>query len=267
MEDISISYDIIYSLVVHESVECVIDLIHNIYLSNLSQKIFIIIHCNELMFNNLIPHQTLMNNFVLNPIYYNKKLFTHDLTKAHFQNFSFLDSNKYKFKYFCLIASNCLFIKPFNLFDIEKNIRPLSNYTQSFSNGLIGWDHHKKIIQNLKFIRFCRNRNIKLVNEQHEGAIYHKDVFMKIMNITKNNKLFKKINGKIPTEEVILPILENFVSNGINPRICKVYWGRKNYTPTQDDIMKNENYMVKRIDRRINDNLRIFIRNKLDYLK
>ncbi len=258
-------YDIIYSLVVHESPDCVIDLINNIYLCNSSQSVFIVIHCNELMFKSLIPYQNTMKNFILNSTYFNKKLFSKDLTKAHFQNFNFINSsNLIEFKYFCLIASNCLFIKSFKLSDIENNIRPLSNYTQTFSNNLIGWDHHKKTINNINFIKFLKNRNIKLVYNQHEGAIYHKDVFMKIINITKNHKLFKKIKNKIPVEEVLIPILENYVSNGINPRICKVYWERKNYTPNKDDILKNENYMVKRIDRKINDKLRVFIRDKIN---
>ena len=46
-------YDIIYSVVVHESPECFFDMLANMYLANMNQKIFVVVNCNKYMYREL----------------------------------------------------------------------------------------------------------------------------------------------------------------------------------------------------------------------
>jgi len=258
--------DILYSLIVHESPECVLDMISNIYLANKKQKVYVIIHCNREMYI-LLTHMTknnpsLLEHFRINPQFFDKKLYQKDLMNAHYQNFQYMKKSGYIFDYFCLLASNCLFVKPFDMNEIRENILDENEYTQSSENGLRNWDFERKTFMNKNLIEFFLHHKMKIIHEAHEGAIYKRNVFDKIIHYTRRFELMKKIRTRIPVEELLLPVLENYICNGLNPRICKVYWDRKNFTPTIEDINMKENYMVKRIDRKLNDRLRVYIRNE-----
>lgn len=261
----SFEVKILYSLIVHESPECFLDMIKNIYMANQKQKVYVVVHCNREMYI-LLTHMvkrnpTLTEHFMINPIFFDKKLYQKDLMNAHYQNYQFMKKRGFIFNYFCLLASNCMFVKSFDIHEIEDKILDENEYTQNVENGLKNWDFERKTLMNKGFIQFCLHHRMKLIHEPHEGAIYKSKIFEKIIHYTRRFELMKKIRTRVPVEELLLPILENYICNGLNPRICKVYWERKNFTPTIEDIDLKENYMIKRIDRKINDRLRVYIRN------
>jgi hypothetical protein len=257
-------YKIIYSVVVHESPECFFDMLANVYLANMNQSIFLVVNCNHYMYRELNKLIQLniddKDRFIINPNHYDKKLFTKDLLRAHMQNFDYIKEKGYEFDYYCLLASNCLFIKQFNIKEIEDLIYKPTIYTQQFENHLNGWDFEGKVFRNKAFIQFCRKNSLKILFNHHEGAIYRYEVFEQIIQYIRRNQLLKKIQTRVPVEELLFPMIENLICNAMNPRICKIYWKRKNYTPLIEDIEREENYMVKRVDRKIDDRLRLYIR-------
>ena len=73
-------YDILYSITAHESCESLTNLIENTIKFNPKNKILICLHLNTYMHDNFICN---WENVIINKIYYDKKIYTHHILKAH----------------------------------------------------------------------------------------------------------------------------------------------------------------------------------------
>ena len=202
------NFDIIYSLLIHEEIDCVLDLILNIDFFNKDNKIAIIFHCNETMFKKF-SEINCFDWIFINPSWTNKIKNSPDLLNGHLQNFNFLNSLNINFNSFCLLASNCMFINNFNFYKFNEL---KSNY-----NIL---DTHYFLEVNPKINDIFIKNNIKIIKKQHEGAIYTFDEFTLIYNKIKELNFYDAFDTFFVAEEIILPSIEFFLFGYIKPRIC-----------------------------------------------
>ena len=136
--------DIIYSILCHESPECIDNLIDNIYKFNKNYQIKIVLHLNKKLFNNYSNEKVIINS-----IFYDKNINHSSIIKAHLENFNLI-KNKELFKFFIPLASNCMFIKNLNL-DFKINFK-LNNYTCK--------DNHLKNYHPSWGINILKNENL-----------------------------------------------------------------------------------------------------------
>ena len=75
------TYDIVYSILVHESSYSLVELIKNIEMCNVNNNYLIILHLNVEMYNIIQNNISSYKNVIINNKYYNKKLFTMSLLR------------------------------------------------------------------------------------------------------------------------------------------------------------------------------------------
>jgi len=240
-------YDIIYSLTVHEAIDCLFELILNILFFNKSIKCGIILHCNEFMYNELKKHKLPQCVFV-NPHYYPKQRHTYSILKAHLDNFNYLSA---QFEYFCLLASNCMFLKEVTM-DYIKNI---NNSTTS-----IFCDTKQQMIDNNPLLKqFMINNEIANNANWHEGALFSRDNFKQIYDYINDNNIEKLIVTNITAEEIILASIEIKLFNYCHPRIC--YVGTCSlYSNKKHRLIPKNMVIYKKVHRQLNHRSRTSFR-------
>jgi hypothetical protein len=259
-------YDIIYSVVAHESVETLHDLILNMIRCNKKIKFKIILHLNDFMFEKFKTQNIYEENLIINPIHYNKNTFTHLLLKGHLDNFQHFRKNNIQFRNMMFIASNCMF---FREFDHCPDARKLLKHPLSFRGVRINyggdnlWTDFKK---NKKMFNFFVTRGVRIIKCQFEGKLLDFKVLENIYNYIYNYRIFSLIEKETCFEEFILPSLEKYFTGECSEPYCKVYWELQNFSPTIDDINKltedpKNFYIVKRVKRDNNCPVRRYIRN------
>lgn len=262
------TYDIIYSLTSHESIECVNDLVDNIQKTNRNINYLII---NNTTIKNI--HSLTKEHII--QISNKRKTFGGDIFNAHVCNYNFITSRgNLKFKLFIPITSNCYFIREITKSDIEEIMNKIENSNcddvgyKGYHKNFTHWFYPQVNLSN-DFIRLCENNNIEPTNFQHEGLILLPKQIEMIADF--GNKHFTILTEcTFPVEEIIFSsILKSYFGKYPFISICKIFWDKVNYNPSFIDIMKllksrNDIYIVKRINRNIKDNLRTRIRYMLE---
>jgi hypothetical protein len=125
------NYDIIYSYTCHEEPEGLLDTLDNLFYFNKSNKIFVILHCNDFMYENLPPlleKNKNKDNIKINNIHYNKELYNYSIFQSHIDNFEYCFKNNITSKYFIILASNCIFKKEITINDIDELYKILPTF-------------------------------------------------------------------------------------------------------------------------------------------
>ena len=241
--------DVVYSITCHEDPASLLDLIKNIKYFNKDLKICIIVHANHYMFKQLqgkIEH--------LNPIHYDKTVFTIDLFKAHIENYDYCIKNEIDMKYFIPLASNCYFHKFVKLEYLDELINQSPPPTPIKEK--INW-HWSFILLNKKI-----NMNIEeLYSSAHEGVILSKKTGLNISEHCKKYDIFNNVEKNTTFEEYLYASLYSKFTGKTIQTLCKVFWDEPNYTPTLTQIINCEAPCVKRVSRNYNDPVRIYFRN------
>jgi hypothetical protein len=253
--------DIVYSLTVHESPECVLDLIKNIIFFNKDLKICIVIHTNNVMYEELKDLK--LTNIFINPSHFDKKLANVTIFKAHIENFLFSKQLDIYFKYFIPIASNCYFHKELKLEYIEtllKKFEPAIKGTD-YNNG---WDWWPSIFKNKKIIEILNQEKcVDLFISEHEGQVHTYDSISYISDTIIKYNIFENV-------EMPDTVFEEFMFSTLYARftgkkvvnICKMFWDLPLFRPNVQHIEDSDKPMVKRVLRNFYDDVRIHFRNK-----
>lgn len=249
-------FDIVYSVLVHEKLDCVLDFIYNICYFNKSNKILIVIHPNEEIFFQ-IKNIQLPNFIIINPKPYNKNKYTYSLLKGYIDNFNLI--SHINFNVYCIIASNCMFVKNVDMKIINEIANDIDNYNQHFTLEYLKINH-KDFLKNDELIEFFKKLNIDIKIEFHEGAVYTKKLFQNIIDFIESNNLIPMIKFDFVAEEILLATIENYLTNKIRVRTCKFVNER---LPRKKDIdliigLKNK-FLVKKIPRIINHRARLLV--------
>jgi hypothetical protein len=233
-------YDIVYSVLVHEELDCILDLILNIDFFNQNNKIAIIFHCNQNIYNQLININKYKWIFI-NPNWTDKIKNSSDLLNGHLENFNYLNISNIKFNYFCLIASNCMFIKNFNFLNIN-------NLKYDQKPNILDSQYFLEVNPKIKDIFF--KNNIKIIKRQHEGAIYKYDEFSLIFNKINELNFFSNFDTFFVAEEIILPSIEFHLLGYLVPRIC-IMAGLLSANKINKHKNINNIYVYKKVYRKI----------------
>ena len=102
-------FDVVYNLFYHQDTDYVNNHIRNIYKFNKNNNYLIIAHLNNHVYKN---HKNLLRlNLIINPVYYDKKIFTWQLTAARLENYQYLKHLGIKYNHMMLTVGTAYFIK------------------------------------------------------------------------------------------------------------------------------------------------------------
>jgi hypothetical protein len=289
-EQLSNQYVIVYSVLVHEQEEVVLDLVKNIFYFNKSIPCCIVLHCSVDLYSKIADKFKGIKHLYINPKPVNKKWSTYSLFEAHLDNYSYMSHvDKVSFKYFILLASNCLFHKDFTIDILKKeNDAIYDDYRMSESllytsikNIQFSPVKVKVLLENNNFCNVFKYNGIKIVVSQVEGAIIDKETMEYIYQFVKYYKLKDNITtDTYAFEELIFPTLYMAKNKKMMPHMCKVYWRQdtqtllnyiykyfsiessENHVPTLDELNTANESCVKNIPRNMDNNLRVYIRTK-----
>ena len=244
-----------FSILVHESNECVLDLIKNIKKYN-SSSCIIILHVNP-TFNFDYALVKDIPNLYINPNRYKYNRFDTQIGIIN-SNYQYLVDNSIEFDYLIIIPSNAMCIKS-----------GLEDYVKNFDAGFYHRLHdgtYGTIFENPQTIPIFSkypniNRNMKYI-ANIEGGFFKKEIFEKIFDMTRHT-YDPNIILPCHQEEFLYPILLEYLCNKdtISEAVC--YLNLKYASVTIDEIkltLKNDKlFFVKRVPRIIHDPIRKYI--------
>jgi hypothetical protein len=255
--------DVVYSIPVHEDPDSYYDMIQNIFYFNKTLNILIIVHCNEFMYEILSKKK--IHAVILNPIRYNKIYLTYDILQSHIDNYMYFFDNNIKLRYFVIYASNAMFYKNVTLEFIEKEIICMEEYIPQnyyIDYRLNAEENSKPFKENKKIIDiFIKNGINEIYDSQLDGAIIESYIFKECIDFLSNNNIRLFIEREWAFEEYLIPTLYvNIKKQLLKTSICKIFWELKCYTPTIEDIKNTYQPAVKRVERKYNNPIRVWLR-------
>ena len=255
---------IFYSILCHEKIDCIFDMIKNIKKYNKDYKVSIILNINHYL-SKLIKEKNinLPENVIINTDISEKIHSTHTILKGHLSNFNFIKD--LDFDYFCLLASNCMFIRNINYNYIDTFYKKKYDVIKKADGFKLqtGW-HWDSIYRNEKIINIFKERDMALYDSQHEGRVYVKYMFNELNNEITKLKIFDLIQVDTLFEEFLLSTFERYLFGTEVPIVCKIFWSNHNYIASIEDIEKIRKddsiiSVVKRVSREIDDPIRKYI--------
>ena len=249
--------DVIYSITCHESPDSFIDTLKNIFYYN-RLNIAIVVHANHYMFIALQNH--CMKNVYLHDKPYNKRIETHDICKAHIENFRYCRDNNIIAKYIIPLASNCYFHSFVTLDTIES----LLSKREKIENPPVVFhtDWHWPVFYQNRYINSCLAKEgyLSLYGYQHEGIILEYSSINKIVDLVDKYSIWDHVEREAIFEEYFIQTIYTYESKHSLATLCKVFWNNVNYTPSIDQIKTCELPCVKRVHRSYNDHVRVWQR-------
>lgn len=258
-----------FSLLVHEEPDVILDQIVN--LNYFNKDCAIVLHLNpkfdikkydytEEEFTAKIQS---FGNVFINP--HQVVVGKDDIIQAHISNFECIKN--IEFQYFYFIASNELFIKP-GVFDF------ISQFEYGCEDLLKeNWHYFDLMKRDPDLKKIISKNNISHYSySQIEGSFYKKEIFLQMNDIIVNNYNYKEQVGKYPRDEIYFSTIANGLykeKKHYSSCCCKIRWQGKILFTSLGSIRKilKDNslnyYSVKRVDRKLNDYLRSYIRTKI----
>jgi hypothetical protein len=250
--------DIIYSVLVHESSECLLDLISNIIHFNKKYNIKIIVNSNYKIYQE-VKDYNFSDSVILNHKPKDKVKYSYDILGGHVENF--IECESLDFSNYIPIASNCMFFKQIEINEIEKLDFPTPRIYEETIEDPRNF-HIKGMLNNSHIAEILNNNGIKIydLHRFHEGAFYAKEQFKLIKDFLLDNKIHESPGKKFIAEETLLPLLEMNFFNRMVPSILNMISGDIEKI-IEDSNNKKGVFLIKPISREINCNQRIYLRN------
>lgn len=249
-------YDIIYSINVHESPECVHDLLDNIFAFHPQLSIGIILNTSHTMFDAL---NTVSRSHVwLFPIPLNKQWCSYGIFLGYIQNFCYLVSQSIEAKYYILLASNCMFHRPVSLEFIQEKYAE-SDITYILTAPMPPIPEWCQTYQLSCNPQFFQELNIPLYNSYHEGAIFPWHVFQQIVSFKDWTAISSRIRMEFAFEEVLFPSLHRHFTGRALRSICTM----KHIDI--ESIHEIQNPCIKTVPRIYDNEIRRWLRNYIQF--
>ncbi|MFH0701945.1 MAG: hypothetical protein V2B14_00200 [bacterium] len=201
-----------------------------------------------------------------------------NITQAHHSNFKYALKN-YDFDYFAIHASNDLFVAK----GVEEYLKGYDAGVQQFSTARdMGWiqregaDKDNNLSEMMKFVG-----TDKILGSQPEGTFYKTEIFNEMLNIIDKFQVYTNVN--YCKEEIYYPTLASKIAGNITIPYLYSSVCRKEITEKIIDNIRQKSldepeyeerygityrfydmknlYAVKRINRKINDPMRCYIRD------
>jgi len=274
---------IVFSLTCHESPDCVIDLIENIYKCFELFDIYILISTTNKINEEL---QTKINKYknikIVSIRDYNINIWGNiALFNQHILNMKYLFDNNINYDYFWFIVSNELFIKKMNPNNLKNiiidctiknnfSIKEIDTYYNDFlAKKTYDWSWYQFIKEDTYLIDTFKKEKIKIFPNTHEGLVLSKKLTDEIYN--KYTELLineNSTNKNYPMEEVFISsyLQSKYKCNKFNSLHRNINWSpindNKDFKEILETVTNDSNiYSIKPITRDINDPFRIYIKN------
>jgi hypothetical protein len=284
---------IAFSLTCHENIDCVLDLLNNIYYYSTDFNIIILIstnkHINEEIKKCNVPENVIIVNVRENEFNIYKNIY---LFYEHILNIKYLLNNDIKFDYFWFVSSNEYFIKKITEDFLQKNIVKIRGVRNKLSDSFMDeyykeftsetkydWYWFNEIKKDTYFIDVLRKNKILIRNMScdHEGLVLTKELTYEIMssylhyNINENST-----NPNYTMEEIFIKSYLNskyfitkinvFCSKNLQSLLDSIKGNEKeeNYEKIFKELYDDEYCIsVKPVTRIYDYSFREFLRNKM----
>jgi len=259
--------NIVYSITAHESIECVYDLYRNIMRYNAGLECLVVFHLNPLLFSQIdqIPSH---DNLWFHPAPTEKARFSWSILLAHLENYHFIKD--IPFDFFCLLASNCMFVRQVDYPKLQSETPRLSHKLHEFaSEPSINFEDIRQewfwpvFQQCQEIIDLFQEYKIGINARSHEGAYFRKEVMKKIFDFCERHIIGRiALPDGLGWEEVVLPSLEKYLTGQIGTRYCHHFPFDREIP--EEEILKmaageGECNIIKRVERSMESKTRRFI--------
>ena len=211
-----IKTDFIISINIHEKVIFLLKQLDNI--KNYVNNYYIILNCNQFMYNELkniiLPHNVIVNSEIIE-----KATYHGTLTKGIYSNMLYADE-KFDFLYFIVLSSRNLFYNKLNI-DFLNLRQPICNninkfYENEYTKQLQYYTWHWPLFLKTELAKYYISKNLHLKDSPHEGLVFHINVIYNIINFLEKNIIIKNdlFNFSHCVEEFSL---QTIATNEINP--------------------------------------------------
>lgn len=275
-------YRIVFSIPIHEKFEVVLDQVLNFF--HFNQDCAIVYHLSQgfnynaslLSKDDFLEAISKIGNVFINPE--SVRTGGADIIQAHLSNFKYI-ADTVDFEYFSMCSSNELFIKS-----------GLTSYVSGFDCGVEfldvtskkdrEWESGLKALKDYELKKYLKKNGVDFFYGSHiEGSFYRKELFEEIVNEIESFYDYLKMPFAYPREEVYFSTIVWIINLKKHP--IKVFenglfsWSRwKSLLDLKVwawDIGKLEKksgvYSVKRVNRDINANLRMYLRQRYGYMQ
>lgn len=177
------TYDIIFSINVHENKEFLYKQILNIK-EHVKINYKIILNCNLFMYKSLKNDKFIISNkVILNPYYFRKHRFHGSILNGHFLNMKYIINKlKYKFVFFTILSSKNIF---YNNLEYIYQVQKLQYYGSTFEEiKKKSW--WKSIFTKLYLTHFLHKNNSTFSTSPHEGLTFEYSTCINIINFLQS---------------------------------------------------------------------------------
>lgn len=272
-------YKIVFSIPIHEKFEVVLDQILNFF--HFNQDCAIVYHLSQgfnykeslLSKDDFLDAISKIGNVFINPE--SVRTGGADIIQAHLSNFRYINSFL-DFDFFSLCASNELFIKE----GLYEYITPFDcglEFLNIHATEQKDWVPGLQALKDIELKGFIENNGGDSIFGSHvEGSFYKKELFAKIVDEIDSFYDYRKMPYAYPREEIYFSSVVYLIDKKQPLNILKnglFSWSRwkslmdlKVWVWDVKSLQKrSEVYSLKRVDRHINANLRMYMRKYLDY--
>lgn len=270
---------LMFSIPIHERLEVVVDQILNI--KTLNNNCGIVLHLS-LGYNDknsslsLVDFNAIVDK--LDNVWINTtrvRTGNYDIIQAHLVNFEYISN--IEFEFFCMCASNELFVRP-DLYDRIYTYDCGLDYNSVTNN--VNWVAGKYAKKDESLLAMMKEVGVDdIVGSQIEGTFYTKSLYEQIANIINRHYDYKVMTVAYAREEVYF----STVFWGLNQKKKYAVFkkGMFAWCPWQRQFTMNVRlkevnriinskesclYSVKRVERRLNDCIRAYVRQKYGYV-
>ncbi len=250
-------YDVIFSITMHEQPEAFQMTIQNIRNASSELRTGIAIHTNHAMF---VPMQTILKDHEdvwVHPTPFDKGWAQYGILEGHLENIKYISTvlNK-KTRYYCLLASNCMFHKKVDHSIIE------TAYAERVP-AMLGkikssWYWYRAVFANKYVLKKLEDLQCPLVMTFHEGTLYESAFLETAADLVLSWNIKPHIVRDMPFEEYILQSLYAKETNFVPASICTL----GTYT-TIEDVKNTESVCIKPISRDPNNPIRKYLASLL----
>ena len=261
-EDVGHSlFEVIYIITAHESPECVKDMVRNILHFNRTSRVGIVINGSPEIQADIMKLNSYRVRIMQCPT--KRKEGSFDILNGYLEAGQWCRVNGVDAEYVILLASNCMFWKEITLETVS--VTEQSGGAVDISKVDLkdhSW-HWPSIYANRRLVDALRSLGIEnLQVSRHEGTIYKYHDFMKITSILRALDVRQKIDTQTVFEEFLLASIYARITGRSLTSICRVFWDKPNVTPTIEDIKLEVLPCVKRVVRKVDDSVRMWLRDK-----
>lgn len=266
--------NIVFSIPIHQKLEVVLDQICNI--QHFNPNCGIVFHMSKgfdyktslITKEYFLQKVKQLGNVFINPE--SVRTGFADIIQAHISNFDYV-SKVCDFHYFAICASNESFIRP-NLYDHLKQVD--CGYRLNSIEKASEWKYGEPLFRDQDLLGYLKANGYNLIDvTTPEGQYFRKDIMMEVVETIKHFYNYLNMKEAYPREEVYFStVARNLFPNAKVGKIFtySAYHYQFLWDVTRSEInrlihFKGDIYSVKRVNRQLNDNIRVYLRDKFKY--